>query len=803
MSQSIVGALRVTLGLDSAQFTRGAKEAETRVAKLGSQMQKFGAAMSLVSAGIVAAMRSQLNAADEVGKVAQRVGVTTEALSQLRYAADLSAVSAGQLETGLKQLSRAMAEDAKEFERLGVAVRDAAGQMRPTEAVLMDVADALARMPDGAEKTAAAMKVFGRAGADLIPMLNGGADGLRRMMGEADALGKTISQDTANAAARFNDALTKLRGAIGGITTQIAAELAPVLANIAEAVANVAAGFAKLSPEARRVAAVVATITAAVGPAALAVGSLIRAISLLRLGLIALTGPVGIAVGLLTAAGAGFIAMRESGEKLPPPIEEARRAIGLLNEITADFVRASPQTKAALLSEADGYRQKAVAALQAAEAVLAAQRADLAASQAASRSGSNRTERNRLRPQIAAQEALIASLSKELSDASARVKGMANEFTGGGGLVDAIKTASSETKELNVEVKAAAGRIRSEVPRATEAFGSLESAVGGLSSAFGDFVAGGLQDFRGFVASIGSMFTRLISDMVAQAASARIVQALGIGGAATGAATGAAAAGAAGAAGAATGGIGGTIASIGAALGPVGIAVGGAALIGGFLFGRSRRRRQREAQRRAADAARQQAIQQEAVALEVRLLQLQGDTAELRRRELEALDPANRAIAERIFALQDEQEASAAARQAADERTSLERRLLELQGNTVELRRREIAALDPSNRALQEQIFALEDARTGVERINEALGKLDANDFATALDFGRARASLAFGGGAAPVPTAANINGVMAAQSQHLERQDALQTSVNVGIDYMRRVLTRWDIDGIPATRTA
>jgi hypothetical protein len=125
-----------------------------------------------------------------------------------------------------------------------------------------------------------------------------------------------------------------------------------------------------------------------------------------------------------------------------------------------------------------------------------------------------------------------------------------------------------------------------------------------------------------------------------------------------------------------------------------------------------------------------------------------------------------------------------------------------LQGNTVELRRREIAALDPANRALQEQIFALEDARAGVERINDALGKLDANDFASALDFARARASLAFGGGSAPVP-AANINGITAAQSQHMERQDALQTSVNTGIDYMRRILTRWDIDGIPATRTA
>ena len=44
-----------------------------------------------------------------------------------------------------------------------------------------------------------------------------------------------------------------------------------------------------------------------------------------------------------------------------------------------------------------------------------------------------------------------------------------------------------------------------------------------------------------------------------------------------------------------------------------------------------------------------------------------------------------------------------------DQRTDLERKLLEVQGNTAELRRRELAALDPGNRALQERIWAIED----------------------------------------------------------------------------------------------
>ena len=59
--------------------------------------------------------------------------------------------------------------------------------------------------------------------------------------------------------------------------------------------------------------------------------------------------------------------------------------------------------------------------------------------------------------------------------------------------------------------------------------------------------------------------------------------------------------------------------------------------------------------------------------------------------------------------------------------------MLQLQGNTVELRRRELEALDPANRALQKMVWGLEDAR-------EAMDALSENDFASQIDFNRARA---------------------------------------------------------------
>lgn len=193
--------------------------------------------------------------------------------------------------------------------------------------------------------------------------------------------------------------------------------------------------------------------------------------------------------------------------------------------------------------------------------------------------------------------------------------------------------------------------------------------------------------------------------------------------------------------------------------GPVGIALG----IGGMLFGAARQRREAAAQRRAQAA-------QERGGLELELLRLQNDTPAIRAKELEALKPANRALQERIYKLQDEA-------RVTEERKGLEEQLLELQGNQAELDRRWLDTLLPANRALGEQVLAARSAKAAVDDLNAALGKLAEEDFASALDFARARGAMASGlrvvagtdyvGAAAAVPaaTSAAVSGDAAMSS--------------------------------------
>jgi hypothetical protein len=142
----------------------------------------------------------------------------------------------------------------------------------------------------------------------------------------------------------------------------------------------------------------------------------------------------------------------------------------------------------------------------------------------------------------------------------------------------------------------------------------------------------------------------------------------------------------------------------------------------------------------AATAA-AKAIADERYGLEARLLQVQGDAAALRQREIDALDPSNRALLMRIFALEDEtaaaEAAAAAAKAIADERFGLETRLLQLQGNTAALRQRELDALDPSNRALLMRIFAIEDATAAAETQTASLRSLAGEHQRTVDIFGR------------------------------------------------------------------
>lgn len=217
---------------------RGAQKMQEVAGLAGKALGLIG--VSLSGAAFGAWVKGAIDSADAASKLSQRAGVAVADVAGLQLAFDLGGSSAEGMATGLAKLSKNMVEGGKGFDELGVKTRNADGTMRGVKDVFYDVADAFSEIEDGAAKTAVAQQIFGKSGAELLPVLNGGAAGLREMAEMADKLGLTLSDETAKDAEKFNDTLDLVHKSTQGIATRIAAQMLPTLNSMAGALLEAA-----------------------------------------------------------------------------------------------------------------------------------------------------------------------------------------------------------------------------------------------------------------------------------------------------------------------------------------------------------------------------------------------------------------------------------------------------------------------------------------------------------------------------------------------------------------------------------
>lgn len=222
-----IGALLVTIGADTSEFVSALNTADKAVGKFTTSIDrrlldplaKVTGAAAAAAGGLFMFAKGAADVVDEIGKLSQKVGVSVESLSALKYAAELSDVSLDQLGQGLKQLSKYMVENNVQ----GIS----------TEEMLLRIADEFEAAADGAGKTAVAMRYFGKSGADLIPMLNQGRAGIEDLRKEAQRLGVVFSTEMAQKAEAFNDSMTRLKNASQGVQVELAGPFVKALGEAA------------------------------------------------------------------------------------------------------------------------------------------------------------------------------------------------------------------------------------------------------------------------------------------------------------------------------------------------------------------------------------------------------------------------------------------------------------------------------------------------------------------------------------------------------------------------------------------
>lgn len=199
-----------------------------------------GLITGLLGAGFGTAVKNAVDSLDKLDEAAERLSVSVEDLSALNFAGKMNGLEFEDMTGALTKLSVKMQEAAaggKEagalFADVGVKVTDASGKIKPAEAVLAEIAERFAKFEDGAAKTALAVDLFGKSGAKLVPLLNGGAAGLEAMRKEAESLGAVIDGKLAKQAAEFNDNMDRLGVLSSAVAKSITAELLPPLNKLA------------------------------------------------------------------------------------------------------------------------------------------------------------------------------------------------------------------------------------------------------------------------------------------------------------------------------------------------------------------------------------------------------------------------------------------------------------------------------------------------------------------------------------------------------------------------------------------
>ena len=217
---------------------------------------KIGAAMAIAGAGLTLFAK---NATDftvqyvkDIKDIQRETGATAEESSGLLYVTKRLGVEATEASQSFGFFSKQIiatkdSTDAADtaLGKLGITVKKADGQTKSFNDILLETSDKFKVLPDGAEKTAIAMELFGRAGKDMIPFLNQGSDGIKNLQVQADKLGLTLNSNTITQISRLvesqknlNDSTTALKLAIGETTAPILTEFNSKLTTVITSLLN-------------------------------------------------------------------------------------------------------------------------------------------------------------------------------------------------------------------------------------------------------------------------------------------------------------------------------------------------------------------------------------------------------------------------------------------------------------------------------------------------------------------------------------------------------------------------------------
>lgn len=284
---SVVGSLVVRLSAHTAAFEKSLNKAGKRgrvfAARIGRAMKgiaragkmaavAIAAAAAAATVAITALVKRQMSLIDTTTKTARKLGIATKELSGLHYAAKLSGVRIETLNMALQRLARRSSEAAHGYgeaqgaiKELGFDAKQFGG--RRLMAQIMLLSDAMKELKGSGNQIRLMMKMVDSEGVDLIKMMGGGAEGIRKMIKEADRIGASFDEFDAKKIEAANDAITRMGASFSGLFNKLSIELAPFIKmlsdELTEGIINASTEAGNMTPKVGKLASGIATMASA------------------------------------------------------------------------------------------------------------------------------------------------------------------------------------------------------------------------------------------------------------------------------------------------------------------------------------------------------------------------------------------------------------------------------------------------------------------------------------------------------------------------------------------------------------
>ncbi|MGP1272734.1 MAG: hypothetical protein ACTS22_05330 [Phycisphaerales bacterium] len=329
------GRAFVELGV-SDRLTAALKRAERKLKAFGESVRSLGLRLAGLGGAALAPLAGAVklfsSAGDILDKMSLRTGVSVEALSELGFAAEQSGADLQTLENGVRVMQltlndadRGLATAQDALADLGLTADDLRG-LSP-EQQFKTLAEAISRIEDPSKRAAVAMQVFGRAGTKLLPLIEGGVDGIEALQAQARSLGLTISTETAKDAALLNDTMNILFRVLKQGVFIIGSALAPTVIKLSNAITRVVVAASDWVKQNKAVVVSAAKIAAGVLLAGLALVGIGLAITIVAAGfgglatavtaagavLGAILSPIGLVVAAVVGLGVAIVRYTDAG----------------------------------------------------------------------------------------------------------------------------------------------------------------------------------------------------------------------------------------------------------------------------------------------------------------------------------------------------------------------------------------------------------------------------------------------------------------------------------------------------------